>query len=107
MTDLEFQKGLKVFWSSGGAMPVEGTVEVWFQFLQHIPLDAYQFGIKGLIEEVDNLATINFVKQIKDRARMFDRSAGDEWKNQHEKPADCIPPDEALKLIKEFNKTLK
>ena len=107
MTKPEFLKGLKVYWSSGGTNPDEETLEVWFQIIQNVPLAAYQFAIKGIIGDLDDLATINFTKQVKDRARMFDRSAGDEWKNQHERPADAIPADQALKLIKDFNKTLK
>jgi hypothetical protein len=107
MTDLEFQQGLKVFWSSGGTNPDEDTLEVWFQMIQHIPLAAYQFAIKGILSEEEDLATINFTKQIKDRAKMFDQRRGSQWKEQFEKPADAIAPEKALGLIKDFNKKLK
>ncbi len=103
MTKPEFLKGLKVYWSSGGATTDAETIEVWFQIVQGIPLIAYQFAIKGIIEEVDNLALINFVKQVKDRAKMFaGKNRGQEWKKQH--PA-YTHPEEWAKRVKENNDT--
>ncbi len=107
MTRTEFHKGIKVYLSLGGVNPDKETLELWFNFLKDYSLGAYQYAIKEMVTNIDELATVNFVKQVQDRAGIHDRIYGDKWKEQLERPADAIPQEKALKLIKDFNKTLK
>lgn len=107
MTRQEFHKGIKVYLSCGGLNPDKETLELWFNFLKDISLGAYQYAIKEMVNNIDDLALVNFVKQVKDRAGIHDRIFGDKWKEQLEKPADAIPQEKLLKLCKDFNKNLK
>jgi hypothetical protein len=108
MTDLEFQRGLKVFWSSGGVHPDEETLEVWYKMLERTTLPEYQFAIQGLIKDEDSLSTINFVKQIEDRAKVFRaKNKGQEWKEQFEPPEDPMPQQTMKELVHDFNLHLK
>lgn len=108
MTKEQFLKGLKVFWASGGANPDEDTLEIWYQMLSHIVESDYQKAIIHLMRNEKNLATINFIAEIEERAKMFkgQREAEARYNVKQIPPKDIIPRDKLKKLVKDFTKSL-
>ena len=108
MTKEQFLKGLKVFWASGGANPDEDTLEIWYQMLSHIVESDYQQAIMHLMRNERKLATINFIAEIEERAKMFRgmRESEARYNAKQIEPKDTIPTEELKKLVKDFTKSL-
>jgi len=71
LTQNQFQQGIKIFRSCGGPKLDTQTIEIWFRMLARLEPPDFEGAIMALCEEVTEMGSINFVAEIKQRARIL------------------------------------
>jgi len=71
LTQNQFQQGIKIFRSCGGPKLDTQTIEIWYRMLARLEPKDFEGAIMALCEEVTEMGSINFVAEIKQRARIL------------------------------------